>query len=56
MWQVKDQPQTPIYGGQALIEGVMMGGKEHTVSAIRRNDDSIEYFYVKKEKSQRFKG
>ncbi|MGE7919397.1 DUF1385 domain-containing protein [Viridibacillus sp. NPDC093762] len=28
----------------------MMGGKEHTVSAIRRNDDSIEYFYVKKEK------
>lgn len=50
MWQVKDQPQTPIYGGQALIEGVMMGGKEHTVSAIRRNDDSIEYFYVKKEK------
>jgi len=50
VWQVKDQPQTPIYGGQALIEGVMMGGKEHTVSAIRRNDDSIEYFYVKKEK------
>lgn len=50
MWQVKDQPQTPVYGGQALIEGVMMGGKEHTVSAIRRNDDSIEYFYVKKEK------
>lgn len=47
---MKDQPQTPIYGGQALIEGVMMGGKEHTVSAIRRNDDSIEYFYVKKEK------
>ncbi|ETT82224.1 hypothetical protein C176_14577 [Viridibacillus arenosi FSL R5-213] len=33
-----------------MIEGVMMGGKEHTVSAIRRNDDSIEYFYVKKEK------
>lgn len=47
---MKDQPQTPVYGGQALIEGVMMGGKEHTVSAIRRNDDSIEYFYVKKEK------
>lgn len=47
---MKDQPQTPIYGGQALIEGVMMGGKEHTVSAIRRNDDSIEYFHVKKEK------
>lgn len=41
--------QTPIYGGQALLEGVMFGGKEHTVSAIRRNDQSIEYYYAKKE-------
>lgn len=41
--------QTPVYGGQALIEGVMFGGKEHTVSAIRRTDESIEFFYVKKE-------
>ena len=42
--------QTPIYGGQALLEGVMFGGKEHTVSAIRRNDQSIEYYYAKKPK------
>ncbi|WP_342469552.1 DUF1385 domain-containing protein [Ureibacillus sp. FSL K6-3587] len=40
--------QTPVYGGQALLEGVMFGGKEHTVSAIRRNDQSIEYYYAKK--------
>lgn len=39
---------TPTYGGQALVEGVMFGGKEHTVTAIRRKDDSIEYFHVPK--------
>lgn len=37
-----------MYGGQALLEGVMFGGKEHTVSAIRRNDQSIDYYYAKK--------
>lgn len=42
--------QAPVYGGQALVEGIMFGGKEHTVTAIRRNDNSIEYFHVKKEK------
>ncbi|NLY79286.1 MAG: DUF1385 domain-containing protein, partial [Lysinibacillus sp.] len=42
--------QTPVYGGQALLEGVMFGGKEHTVAAIRRNDESIEYYYAKKPK------
>lgn len=42
--------ETPIYGGQALIEGVMFTGKEHMVSAIRRNDNSIEYYYLKKVK------
>ncbi|MDM5334462.1 DUF1385 domain-containing protein [Ureibacillus composti] len=42
--------QTPVYGGQALLEGVMFGGKDHTVAAIRRNDNSIDYFYAKKEK------
>lgn len=43
---MKNQPNLPVYGGQALVEGVMMGSKGHTVSAIRRNDNSIEYFYV----------
>ncbi|MGX9135239.1 DUF1385 domain-containing protein [Rummeliibacillus sp. JY-2-4R] len=36
----------------------MMGSKEHTVSAIRRNDNSIEYFYVARKKNpklQKFK-
>jgi len=37
------------YGGQALIEGVMFAGKNTFVSAIRRNDDSIEYFEQKRE-------
>src|SRR5690554_197748 len=27
----------------------MFGGREHTVSAIRRNDQSIDYYYAKKE-------
>ena len=39
------------YGGQALIEGVMFAGKTSFVSAIRRNDQSIEYFEVKREES-----
>jgi len=33
-----------IYGGQAIIEGVMFGGRKHTVSAIRRNNGEIEYY------------
>lgn len=36
----------PIYGGQAVIEGVMFGGKKHYVTAIRRKNNAIEYFYT----------
>ncbi|MEW9669596.1 DUF1385 domain-containing protein [Ammoniphilus sp. 3BR4] len=37
--------QKPIaYGGQAVVEGVMFGGRKVIVTAIRRKDDSIEYF------------
>lgn len=36
--------QKPVYGGQAVIEGVMFGGKHYYVTAIRRNDQSIDYF------------
>lgn len=43
--------QSPAYGGQALIEGVMFGGKQHTVTAIRRKDGTIDYFHVLKESS-----
>ncbi|MFJ7666096.1 DUF1385 domain-containing protein [Lysinibacillus sp. NPDC097195] len=39
---------SPVYGGQAQLEGVMFGGKEHTITAIRRNDDSIDYYHFKK--------
>lgn len=31
------------------MEGVMFGGKHHTVTAVRRNDTSIEYFHVPRE-------
>jgi uncharacterized protein YqhQ len=34
----------PVYGGQAVVEGVMFAGKKHYVTAIRRKDKSIEYF------------
>ncbi|GAA3725236.1 DUF1385 domain-containing protein [Salinicoccus jeotgali] len=32
------------YGGQAVIEGVMFQSSRKMVTAIRRNDDSIDYF------------
>ena len=35
-----------IYGGQAVIEGVMFGGREYTVTAIRRKDRSIEFYQL----------
>ncbi|MCQ2011493.1 MAG: DUF1385 domain-containing protein [Sporolactobacillus sp.] len=38
----------PIYGGQAVIEGVMMGGKYTTVTAVRRKDQSVTYFEAPK--------
>lgn len=40
--------QKPAYGGQAVIEGVMFAGKSVTVTAIRRLDQSIEYFHEEK--------
>lgn len=39
------------YGGQALVEGVMFAGKNSFVSAIRRKDNSIEYFQLKRVES-----
>jgi uncharacterized protein YqhQ len=38
--------QKPVYGGQAVVEGVMFGGKHHYVTAVRRKDESIEYFHL----------
>ncbi|PLR84467.1 MULTISPECIES: DUF1385 domain-containing protein [Bacillus] len=36
--------QKPVYGGQAVVEGVMFGGKHHYVTAVRRKNGAIEYF------------
>lgn len=51
--------QKPIaYGGQAVIEGVMFGGKKVIVTAIRRKDESIEYFHEERKQNlvlQKFK-
>ncbi|UII54816.1 DUF1385 domain-containing protein [Cytobacillus spongiae] len=38
--------QKPVYGGQAVVEGVMFGGKHHYVTAVRRKDESIDYYHL----------
>jgi uncharacterized protein YqhQ len=38
--------QKPVYGGQAVVEGVMFGGKHHTVTAIRRKDKSLDFYHL----------
>jgi len=38
--------QKPVYGGQAVVEGVMFGGKHHTVTAVRRTDSTIAYYHL----------
>lgn len=43
------------YGGQAVIEGVMFGGKHHYVTAIRRKDHSIEYFHAPRKQNEMIK-
>ncbi len=41
--------QTNTYGGQAVIEGVMFAGKNSFVTAVRRNDESIDYLTVERQ-------
>ncbi len=43
------EKKTRDYGGQAVIEGVMFGGQRVNVTAIRRKDQSIEFFEVVRE-------
>ncbi len=43
-----------IYGGQAVIEGVMFAGKSVHVTAVRRKDSSIAFLEVPKPEKQRF--
>ncbi len=42
------QQPTSIYGGQAVIEGVMFAGKHVHVTAVRRKDQQITFFEVPK--------
>lgn len=42
------QQPTSIYGGQAVIEGVMFAGKHVNVTAVRRKDQQITFFEVPK--------
>lgn len=39
---------TAIYGGQAVIEGVMFAGRNVHVTAVRKKDQSIEFLEVPK--------
>jgi uncharacterized protein YqhQ len=43
------QNQSAIYGGQAVIEGVMFAGQTVHVTAVRRKDQSIDYLEVPKQ-------
>ncbi|RFU69781.1 DUF1385 domain-containing protein [Peribacillus saganii] len=43
------QQNKRVYGGQAVVEGVMFGGKKHTVTAIRRKDSTIDFFRLPRE-------
>lgn len=40
------EANTSIYGGQAVIEGVMFGGRNINVTAVRRKNDEIVYYEV----------
>lgn len=42
------QQPTAVYGGQAVIEGVMFAGKHVHVTAVRRKDQQITFFEVPK--------
>ncbi|EUJ40640.1 DUF1385 domain-containing protein [Brochothrix campestris] len=38
-----------VYGGQAVVEGVMFGTGKHTVTAVRLPDDSLTYYYLERQ-------
>ncbi|MEC0331536.1 DUF1385 domain-containing protein [Paenibacillus macerans] len=44
-----EQSAPAIYGGQAVIEGVMFGGKHVNVTAVRRKTGEITFFEVPKQ-------
>jgi uncharacterized protein YqhQ len=46
--QDKQEEICSIYGGQAVIEGVMFAGRHVNVTAVRRKNDEIVYYEVPK--------
>lgn len=45
---MSEQPIQSVYGGQAVIEGVMFAGQKVHVTAVRKKDHSIEFLEVPK--------
>nr|WP_141334001.1 DUF1385 domain-containing protein [Paenibacillus sp. tmac-D7] len=45
---MSNNQQQAIYGGQAVIEGVMFAGQKVHVTAVRRKDQTIQYLEVPK--------
>ncbi|WP_166239128.1 DUF1385 domain-containing protein [Paenibacillus turpanensis] len=43
----------PVYGGQAVIEGVMFAGQHVHVTAVRRKNKQIDFFEVPKKPAKR---
>lgn len=46
---LSEQSKTVSYGGQAVIEGVMFGGKHVNVTAVRRKNQEITFLEVPRE-------
>ena len=44
----------PLYGGQAVIEGVMFGGRHFTVTAVRKKDGEMEFYRLSREQKPIF--
>ncbi|MBO8163161.1 MAG: DUF1385 domain-containing protein [Brevibacillus sp.] len=46
------QQNVPSYGGQAVIEGVMFGGKRVTITAIRKKNQEIAFYEEPRKESK----
>lgn len=48
------QSPTAVYGGQAVIEGVMFAGRNVNVTAVRRKNQEITFYEVPKKRGHSF--
>ncbi|MFC5701073.1 DUF1385 domain-containing protein [Cohnella faecalis] len=48
------QSPTSVYGGQAVIEGVMFAGRNVNVTAVRRKNQEITFYEVPRKKASSF--